>query len=132
MAPPMASGVVTFLSFRPTRLDVGEVRRYATWIRSGDPAGGESRSEIVDAGVPWRPVGMGEPTRIELDRSGGRPSGGTEAERLAALRNGLPPNCRFDGGRVRLLDEGTSRSTLELLVLPVCRLDVDWSEETPF
>jgi len=64
---------------------------------------------------------------------GGRPLGRPGEERtLAELRNGLSPNCRFDGTRVRLLDEETTGSSLELLVLPVCRLDVDWSEETPF
>ena len=128
-SPPLAAaGLLTFLTFKPSGLDAGEVRRYSLWLRSGEALGGGPRAFVVDAGVPRPATDLGSPTRIEVDHPGRYmvPLSSREEREIEALRAAMPRRCRFGGVRVRLEAEGRSGGPLRLAVLPVCRVEMDW------
>ncbi len=135
VSPPLAfAGLLTFLTYTPTGLDVGEVRRYDLRLRSGDAAGGGVRGVPIASGVPRPPVDFGSPTRLEVDHpgSGFAPRLSADEERiLKTLRAGMPGDCRF-AARLRLVGAGLEAEPPRLAVLPVCRLDVDWFENGRF
>ena len=135
-SPPLAAaGLLTFLTFRPTGLEGGEVRRYSLWLLSGDAAAGEARGVAVARGVSRPSVGFGSPTRLEVDHAGSTlaPLLSLDEERLLeALRARMPGSCRFPGARLRLVGAGVDAESLRLAVLPVCRIDVDWFEDRMF
>ena len=128
-SPPLAvAGLLTFLTFRPSGPDVGELRRYSLRLRSGEAVGGGSRAFVVDAGAPRPATDFGSPTRIDVDHPGryGVPLSPGEEREVEALRAAMPRRCRFGGSRVRLEAEGRSGAPLRLAVLPVCHVEVDW------
>ncbi|MCY3930331.1 MAG: PilC/PilY family type IV pilus protein [Acidobacteria bacterium] len=128
-SPPLAvAGLLTFLTFRPSGPDVGELRRYSLRLRSGEAVGGGSRAFVVDAGAPRPATDFGSPTRIDVDHPGryGVPLSPGEEREVEALRAAMPRRCRFGGSRVRLEAEGLSGAPLRLAVLPVCHVEVDW------
>ncbi len=135
-SPPLAAaGLLTFLTYTPTGLDGGQIRRYALRLRSGDAAAGGARGVAV-ASRAARPSGdFGAPTRLEVDHPGSAfaPLLSPGEERvLETLRAGMPGRCRFDGARLRLVGAGVDAEPLRLAVLPVCRIDVDWFENGMF
>lgn len=135
-SPPLAAaGLLTFLTFRPTGLSGGEIRRYSLRLRSGDAAAGGARGVPVASGVS-RPSGdFGSPTRLEVDHPGSAfaPLLSPGEERLLeTLRAGMPSSCRFGGARLRVVGAGVDAEPLRLAVLPVCRIDVDWFEDRMF
>ena len=128
-SPPLAAaGLLTFLTFKPSGLDAGEVRRYSLWLRSGEALGGGPRAFVVDAGVPRPATDFGSPTRIEVDHPGRYtvPLSSREEREIEVLRAAMPRRCRFGSVRVRLEAEGRSGGPLRLAVLPVCRVEMDW------
>lgn len=128
-SPPLAAaGLLTFLTFKPSGLDAGEVRRYALRLRSGEALGGGPRAFVLDAGVPRPATDFGSPTRIEVDHPGRYtvPLSPREEREIEALRAAMPRRCRFGGVRVRLEAEGRRCAPLRLAVLPVCRMEMDW------
>ncbi len=128
-SPPFAAaGLLTFLTFKPSGLDAGEVRRYVLRLRSGEALGGGPRAFVLDAGVPRPATDFGSPTRIEVDHPGRYtvPLSPREEREIEALRAAMPRRCRFGGVRVRLEAEGPSGAPLRLAVLPVCRVEMDW------
>ncbi|MYB19101.1 MAG: hypothetical protein F4Y16_08965 [Holophagales bacterium] len=135
-SPPLAAaGLLTFLTFRPTGLDDGEIRLYSLLLRSGDAAAGEARGVPVASGVSRPSGGFGSPTRLEVDHPGSvsAPLLSPGEERLLeTLRAGMPGSCRFGGARLRLVGAGVNAEPLRLAVLPVCRIDVDWFENGMF
>ncbi|MDE2850690.1 MAG: PilC/PilY family type IV pilus protein [Acidobacteriota bacterium] len=135
-SPPLAAaGLLTFLTFRSTRLDGGVIRRYSLLLRSGDAATGGARGVPVASGVS-RPSGdFGSPTRLDVDHPGrvAAPLLSPGEERLLeTLRAGMPGSCRFGGARLRLAGAGIDARPFRLAVLPVCRIDVDWFEDRMF
>ncbi len=128
-SPPLAAaGLLTFLTFKPSGLDAGEVRRYALRLRSGEALGGGPRAFVVDTGVPRPATDFGSPTRIEVEHPGRYtvPLSSREEREIEVLRAAMPRRCRFGGVRVRLETEGPSGGPLRLAVLPVCRVEMDW------
>ncbi len=135
-SPPLAAaGLLTFLTFRPTGLDNGEIRLYSLLLRSGDAAAGEARGVPVASGVSRPSGGFGSPTRLEVDHPGSVSApllSPVEERLLETLRAGMPGSCRFGGARLRLVGAGVNAEPLRLAVLPVCRIDVDWFENGMF
>ncbi|MXX62074.1 MAG: hypothetical protein F4112_05395 [Holophagales bacterium] len=131
-SPPLAAvGLLTFLTFRPTGLDGGEIRRYSLWLRSGETAAGGARGVAVTRGVSRPSVGFGSATRLEVDHPGSTFASllsPDEEGLLETLRARMPGSCRFPGARLRLVGAGPDAEALHLAVLPVCRIDVDWFE----
>ena len=130
-APLVAGGLLTFFTLRPTGARGAEIRRYGLELGSGDAAGGGGRSRPVGHAVSPRSSVLGSPIRIEIDHAGRaaapllQPG---ETETLEALRARMPERCRFDGSRVRLTGSGPDGSPLRLALLPVCRIESDWTE----
>lgn len=128
-SPPFAAaGLLTFLTFKPSGLDAGDVRRYALRLRSGEALAGGPGAFVVDTGVPRPATDFGSPTRIEVDHTGSYsvPLSSREEREIEVLRAAMPRRCRFGGVRVRLETEGPSGAPLRLAVLPVCRVEMDW------
>ncbi len=130
-SPPLAvAGLLTFLSFRPTGIDRGDIRSYALLLRSGARVGA-APSTLVRSGAVLPSPDLGSVLRMEVDYSGSSTapllSPGDEGV-LALLREERPASCRFGGARVRLVGVGPDAAPLRLAVLPVCRIDVDWFE----
>ncbi len=128
-SPPFAAaGLLTFLTFKPSGLGAGEVRRYALRLRSGEALAGGPRAFVVDTGVPRPATDFGSPTRIEVEHPGRYtvPLSSREEREIEVLRAAMPRRCRFGGVRVRLETEGPSGGPLRLAVLPVCRVEMDW------
>ena len=135
-SPPLAAaGLLTFLTYTPTGLDGGQIRRYSLRLRSGDAADGGERGVAV-ASRAARPSGdFGSPIRLEVDHPGSASAfllAPAEERVLETLRAGMPGSCRFDGARLRLVGAGVDAEPLRLAVLPVCRIDVDWFENGMF
>lgn len=135
-SPPLAAaGLLTFLTFRPTGLDGGEIRRYSLRLRSGDAAAGGARGVRIASGASRPSVDFGAPVRLEVDHPGSysAPFLSPGEERvLKTLRAGMPSSCRFVGARLRVVGTGVNAEPLRLAVLPVCRIDVDWFEDRSF
>ena len=130
-APLAAAGLLTFFTLRPTGPDGGEIRRYALRLGSGDAAGAGPRSRLVDRNASWPSSALGEPTRIEIDHPGSLAAPLLQPDEVAILeelRDQMPGRCRFDGSRIRLTGSGPAGKPIRLVVLPVCRIDVDWAE----
>jgi len=135
-SPPLAAaGLLTFLTFRPTGLDGGEIHRYSLRLRSGDAAAGGVRGVQIASGASRPSVDFGAPTRLEVDRPGSAfaPLLSPGEERVVeTLRAGMPSSCRFAGARLRIVGAGLDAEPLRLAVLPVCRIDIDWFENGRF
>ncbi len=134
-SPPLSiGGLVAFVTFTPNGAESGEVRQYAVSLRSGDALDGVSRARLLSRNAPWPSAGLGSPRRLDVDHAGGSAApllGREEGRVLEALRDELPARCRRNESRVRVTGTGPDDTALELAVLPVCRLDVDWVEEGP-
>lgn len=135
-SPPLAAaGLLTFLTYTPTGLHGGEIRRYSLRLRSGDAAAGGARGVPVASGASRPSVDFGAPTRLEADHPGSAVAlmlSPGEERVLETLRAGMPSSCRFAGARLRLVGAGVNAEPLRLAVLPVCRIDVDWFENGMF
>ena len=132
-APLAAGGLLTFLTFRPTQSGSGELRWYSLLLGSGAAADGVQRSEVIDRHAPWpvSPV-LGSPVRLEIDRPGGGAFAALLAPReqrmVEVLRAEMSDRCRFARARLRLTAPGSGGSLFRLAVVPVCRIDLDWTE----
>jgi len=135
-SPPLAAaGLLTFLTYAPTGLDGGEIRRYSLWLRSGDAATDGARGVPVASGASRPPGDFGSPTRLEVDHAGSASApllSPGEERVLETLQASMPGSCRFDGARLRLVGAGVNAEPFRLAVLPVCRIDVDWFENGMF
>lgn len=130
-APLAAGGLLTFFTLRPVGPDGGEVRRYALRVGSGDAAGPRTRAQLVERHAAWPSPALGSLRRIEIDHPGSLAAPLLQPDELAIfeeLREQMPEPCRFDGSRIRLAGPGPNGAAMRLAVLPVCRIEVDWTE----
>ncbi len=130
-APLVVGGLLTFFTLRPTGPDGGEIHKYALQLVSGDAAGAGARARLVGRSASSAASVLGAPTRIEIDHAGSAAAPVLPSDELAilqTLRAQMPERCRFDGSRIRLIGSGPDGSPIRLAVLPVCRIEADWTE----